>query len=66
MRLPTIEELEAVASGTGPGLFHPVGEGLVTTREDAAAVAWVMRRREIAEPELVTLQETCWSGRVRL
>lgn len=47
MKRPTVEEFEAVARSTVPGMFHPIGdEGMVTTREDARLIALVMRMRE--------------------
>ena len=47
MKLPSVEEFEAVASSTAPGVFVPIGdEGTVTTREDAQWIAWRMRQRE--------------------
>ena len=64
MRRPTVEEFEAAAKSDAPGVHVPIGdEGMVTTREDAAQVAWLMRRRALAETELVTLQAICYSGR---
>ena len=47
MRLPTVEEFEAIAHSAAPGVFVPIGdEGMVTTREDAKWIAWRMRQRE--------------------
>ena len=64
MRTPTVEEFEAIAHSAAPGVFVPIGdEGMVTTREDAKWIAWTMRLRALAKPELVTLQATCYSGR---
>lgn len=47
MKLPSVEEFEAVARDAAPGVFVPIGnEGMVTTREDAQRIAWRMRQRE--------------------
>ena len=47
MRRPTVEEFEAAAKSTAPGVHVPIGdEGMVTTREEAAQIALVMRMRE--------------------
>lgn len=54
MRLPTVEEFEAVAHSAAPGVFVPIGDaGMVTTREDARLIALVARMRE-AEAREVT------------
>ncbi|MGL5963266.1 MAG: hypothetical protein ACRCZ2_02525 [Fusobacteriaceae bacterium] len=54
MRLPTVEEFEAIAHSAAPGVFVPIGdEGMVTTREDARLIALVARMRE-AEAREVT------------
>jgi len=54
VRLPTVEEFEAVAHSAAPGVFVPIGdEGMVTTREDARLIALVARMRE-AEAREVT------------
>lgn len=47
MKLPSVEEFEAVARDAAPGVFVPIdNEGMVTTREDAQWIAWRMRQRE--------------------
>jgi len=54
VRLPTVEEFEAIAHSAAPGVFVPIGdEGMVTTREDARLIALVARMRE-AEAREVT------------